>query len=80
MRPADAGVLGLDLAAGIRPGKGDAKLGVRVGNWLTAEQGNLSSGYSAVRPFLELKTTPWVTVLLAADYDGLQRPHSPFSV
>jgi site-specific recombinase XerC len=36
---ADAGLLGPDLAAGIRRVKGAKKLGVRIGNWLTAEQG-----------------------------------------
>src|SRR5215471_9170816 len=36
---ADCGLLSADLAAGIRRVKGVKKLGVRVGNWLTAEQG-----------------------------------------
>ena len=36
---ADSGLLSADLAAGIRRVKGVKKLGVRVGNWLTAEQG-----------------------------------------
>ncbi len=36
---ADSGLLSLDLAAGIRRVKGVKKLGVRVGNWLTPEQG-----------------------------------------
>src|SRR5580704_1827676 len=35
----DCGLLSADLAAGIRRVKGVKKLGVRVGNWLTAEQG-----------------------------------------
>jgi len=35
---ADAGLLSPDLAAGIRRVKGAKKFGVRVGNWLTAEQ------------------------------------------
>src|ERR1700738_4286678 len=35
---ADCGLLSLDLAAGIRRVKGVKKLGVRLGNWLTAEQ------------------------------------------
>ena len=35
----DCGLLSADLAAGIRRGKGVKKLGVRLGNWLTAEQG-----------------------------------------
>jgi site-specific recombinase XerD len=36
---ADSGFLSSDLAAGIRRVKGVKKLGVRLGNWLTAEQG-----------------------------------------
>jgi site-specific recombinase XerD len=35
----DAGLLSLDLAAGIKPVKGGKQVGVRLGNWLTAEQG-----------------------------------------
>jgi integrase len=36
---ADSGLLSADLAAGIRRVKGVKKFGVRLGNWLTAEQG-----------------------------------------
>jgi hypothetical protein len=36
---ADCGLLSADLAAGIRRVKGVKKLGVRLGSWLTAEQG-----------------------------------------
>jgi integrase len=36
---ADCGLLSPDLAAGIRRVKGAKKLGVRTGNWLSAEQG-----------------------------------------
>ncbi len=35
---ADCGLLGADLAAGIRRVKGVKKLGLRLGNWLTADQ------------------------------------------
>src|ERR1700730_1227185 len=35
---ADCGLLSTDLAAGIRRVKGVKKLGVRLGNWLTAQQ------------------------------------------
>src|SRR5271170_6443784 len=35
---ADCGLLSADAAAGIRRVKGLKKLGVRIGNWLTAEQ------------------------------------------
>lgn len=37
---ADGSLLSADLAAGIRRVKGVKKLGVRLGNWLTAEQGH----------------------------------------
>ena len=37
---ADCGLLSADSAAGIRRVKGVNKLGVRLGNWLTAEQGH----------------------------------------
>src|SRR5262250_378445 len=36
---ADCGLLSADMAAGIRRVKGVKKLGVRLGNWLSAEQG-----------------------------------------
>jgi site-specific recombinase XerD len=36
---ADCGLLSADLAAGIRRVEGVKKLGVRLGDWLTAEQG-----------------------------------------
>jgi site-specific recombinase XerD len=38
---ADCGLLSADLVAGIRRVHGLRKLGVRLGNWLTAEQGRL---------------------------------------
>jgi hypothetical protein len=37
--PADAGLLSPELAAGIRRVKSVRRLGVRLGNWLTVEQG-----------------------------------------
>src|SRR5882672_5648332 len=37
---AECGLLSADLAAGIRRVKGVKKLGIRLGNWLTAEQGH----------------------------------------
>lgn len=44
---ADCGLLSADLAAGIRRVKGAKRLGMPVGNWLTAEQGKrlLSTAY-----------------------------------
>ena len=41
---ADAGLLSPELAAGIRRVKGAKKLGVRLGNWLTAEEAPVGSG------------------------------------
>jgi site-specific recombinase XerC len=41
MQAADCGLLSPDLAAGIRRVKGAKRLGVRVGNWLAADQGRL---------------------------------------
>jgi integrase len=35
----DSGLLSPDLAAGIRRVKGVCRLGVKIGNWLTAEEG-----------------------------------------
>jgi hypothetical protein len=37
---ADCGLLSADLAAGIRRVKGVKNLGMRIRNWLTAEQGH----------------------------------------
>jgi hypothetical protein len=46
----DSGLLSPDLAAGIRRVKGAKRLGVRIGNWLTAEQGKkLLAVYSGTR-------------------------------
>jgi hypothetical protein len=44
---ADCGLLSPDLAAGIPRVKGAKRLGVRVGNWLSAEQGRLLLAASA---------------------------------
>jgi integrase len=47
---ADSGLLSPELAAGIRRVKGVRRIGVRLGNWLTADQGRSlllnSQGYS----------------------------------
>src|SRR5436190_1949533 len=45
---ADAGLLSPELAAGIRRVKGVRRIGVRLGNWLTPEQGR-RTGTSALR-------------------------------
>jgi site-specific recombinase XerD len=47
----DSGLLSPDLAAGIRRVKGARRLGVRIGNWLTAEEGRrLISAFNASTP------------------------------
>jgi hypothetical protein len=45
---ADCGLLSADLAAGIRRVKGANKLGMRLGSWLTAEQGQLCGKHPIV--------------------------------
>ena len=44
---ADSGLLSPELAAGIRRVKGVRRLGVRIGNWLTADQGKRLDATSA---------------------------------
>jgi site-specific recombinase XerD len=46
----DCGLLSPDLAAGIRRVKGVRRLGVRVGNWLTAEEGKKLLGGHGFTP------------------------------
>src|SRR6202521_3224523 len=41
---ADSGLLSPELAAGVRRVKGVRRIGIRVGNWLTAEQGKRLPG------------------------------------
>ena len=57
---ADAGLLSPELAAGIRRVKGVRRLGVRLGNWLTPEQG---------RRLLE-RSTPSTLARAARSRDG----------
>ena len=46
---ADTGLLSPDLAAGIRRVKGAKRIGVRLGNWLTAEQSRALLGAPTCR-------------------------------
>ena len=64
---ADACLLSPDLAAGIRRVKGAKKLGVRMGNWLTAEQGRRMLGVFTGTPSAGYETTPWSLCCWAAD-------------
>ena len=54
---ADCGLLSPDLAAGIRRVRGAKKHGMRIGNWLSADQGRGSSRRSAVRIYAAAGTT-----------------------
>jgi site-specific recombinase XerD len=66
----DCGLLSADLAAGIRRVKGAKRLGVRVGNWLTAEQGKkLLAVYSGKR-LRDLRNHAIIAMLLGC---GLRR-------
>jgi site-specific recombinase XerD len=67
---ADCGLLSPDLAAGIRRVKGVKKIGVRLGNWLTAEQSqNLWQAPGSER-LKEQRDRALLAVLLAC---GLRR-------
>ena len=67
---ADAGLLSPDLAAGIRRVKRAKKFGVRVGNWLTAEQGRRLLGAFDRQTLRGVRDYAMVAVLLGC---GLRR-------
>src|ERR1041384_6910307 len=67
---ADAGLLSPDLAAGIRRVKGVKKFGVRIGNWLTGEQGQRILGVFDRRTLRGIRNYALVAVLLGC---GLRR-------
>ena len=67
---ADAGLLSPDLAAGIRRVKGAKKFGVRMGNWLTAEQGRRVLGVFDRNTLRGIRDYAMVAVLLGC---GLRR-------
>jgi len=52
---ADCDLLSSDLAAGIRRVKGVKKLGVRLGNWLTAEQSQEPGPLARCGTFCQLR-------------------------
>jgi site-specific recombinase XerD len=66
----DCGLLSPDLAAGIRRVKGAKRLGVRVGNWLTAEQGNKLLAVHSGKQLRELRNHAVLAMLLGC---GLRR-------
>jgi site-specific recombinase XerD len=67
---ADCGLLSPDLAAGIRRVKGVKKIGVRLGNWLTAEQSQKLWQVSGSERLKEKRDRALLAVLLAC---GLRR-------
>jgi site-specific recombinase XerD len=67
---ADAGLLSPELAAGIRRVKGVRRLGVRLGNWLTVEQGRRLVQGVYPTTLREIRDHAMVTLLLGC---GLRR-------
>jgi integrase len=67
---ADCGLLSADLAAGIRRVKGARRLGIRIGNWLTAEEGKrMIDAFGCSNP-RQLRNQAMVAVLIGC---GLRR-------
>jgi len=67
---ADAGLLSPELAAGIRRVKGVRRIGVRLGNWLTPEQGRRLLECSAPVAARQLRDHAMVAMLIGC---GLRR-------
>jgi len=67
---ADCGLLSPDLAAGIRPVKGARRLGVRIGNWLTAEEGRRMIGAFGASALKQRRNRAMIAVLIGC---GLRR-------
>jgi integrase len=67
---ADAGLLSPELAAGIRRVKGVRRLGVRLGNWLTADQGRRLLRHSDLMTVRERRNHAMLAVLIGC---GLRR-------
>jgi integrase len=67
---ADAGLLSPELAAGIRRAKGVRRIGVRLGNWLTPEQGRRLIECEAPSTARQLRDHAMVAMLIGC---GLRR-------
>jgi site-specific recombinase XerD len=67
---ADAGLLSPELAAGIRRVKGVRRIGVRLGNWLTPEQGRRLLEQTAPATPRALRDDAMVAMLIGC---GLRR-------
>ena len=66
----DCGLLSPDLAAGIRRVKGAKRLGVRIGNWLTVEQGKKLLAVHSGKQLRDLRNYAVLAMLLGC---GLRR-------
>src|SRR5580693_6128229 len=66
----DCGLLSPDLAAGIRRVKGAKRLGVRVGNWLTVEQGKKLLAVHSGKQLRDIRNHAVLAMLLGC---GLRR-------
>src|ERR1700749_4654772 len=66
----DCGLLRPDLAAGIRRVKGAKRLGIRVGNWLTVEQGKKLLAVHSGKQLRDLRNHAALAMLLGC---GLRR-------
>src|SRR6266853_655978 len=60
----DCGLLSPDLAAGIRRVKGARRLGVRIGNWLTAEEGKRLLGAFGTLTLKQQRNRAMIAVLI----------------
>lgn len=69
----DCGLLSPDLAAGIRRVKGARKLGLRVGNWLTVEEGKRLIGTFVARTPKGRRNRAMIAALIGC---GLRRSGS----
>src|SRR6202140_3493887 len=70
---ADCGLLSPDLAAGIRRVKGARRLGVRIGNWLTAEEGRRMIGAFGASALKQRRNRAMIALLIGC---GLRRAES----
>jgi site-specific recombinase XerD len=66
----DCGLLSPDLAAGIRRVKGAKRLGVRIGNWVTVEQGKKLLAVHSGKQLRDLRNHAALAMLLGC---GLRR-------
>jgi integrase len=67
---ADCGLLSPDLAAGIRRVKGARRLGDRIGNWLTADEGRRMIGAFGASALKQRRNRAMIAVLIGC---GLRR-------